>query len=85
MKKKEISTLAQLGNYASVDFLGDTESGIVNINFMNASMRMCRHQFKLFTIMLNQAHATLDADEQCHSDVIDVFNISKNVTDKSVN
>jgi hypothetical protein len=47
-------TIAILGNYASVQMCTTCNNGTVQINFMNMSIRMCKHQFKHFTAMLNE-------------------------------
>jgi hypothetical protein len=56
-----------MGNYASVQICTSCNNGTVHINFMNVSLRMCKHQFKHFTTMLNDAMLKLFENEQYFS------------------
>jgi hypothetical protein len=55
MERQNHRTLARLGDYASVESFDTGKAEIIQINFMNITLRMCCKQFQEFTVMLNEA------------------------------
>jgi hypothetical protein len=76
-QEHQLELLSNIGNYASVQACTSCENGIVHVHFLNASIRMCRHQFKTFTLMLNEAMMKLVVDNQNFANMKSIIKMSE--------
>ncbi|MGD9160742.1 MAG: hypothetical protein PVG39_20155 [Desulfobacteraceae bacterium] len=74
MEKSRTRQLSGLGNFASVE-INDDGHDIVHIHFMNTSLRMCSHQLKNYTIMLNEAMMQIHKNDEYYRQMKELFNM----------
>jgi hypothetical protein len=64
MEENKIIKLAELEGFASVEACSTCKNEVIKINFLNTSIKMCRKQFHLFAVLLNEAMIKLGNDDE---------------------